>query len=405
MLLIRNSNLVDWRKSSRATCDILIDDGVIKKIDTRIDCSDSDIIEAKGLVAIPGIVDPHVHLRQPGYEWKETVESGVLAATSGGVTSLCAMPNVMPCPDSVENYHYVRSFQKDTVIRVLQSCSINQNLSGRRNNWKELYEAGAIVFTNDGLPVDRNSDMAAALWFSRETGVLVAEHPEIPEFDKSLGNTEHAVICRDVILNERIGGRLHLQHVSLASSIDFLKQAREKNIRFTIETCPHYFIETSEGLPEGFYEVYPPIRTADDLKAIRWAIVSGLIDIIASDHAPHTLEEKTSEVPARGFSGVELLFPLSYTALVSEGLLSLQALTKLLTFNSSNLLGINPACLEEGERADIVLFDPNESWIVEESSMYSKGKNTPFLGKKLDAKVKYTIASGRIVYPFTGESV
>jgi len=400
MLLIKNALLADWRRTSNSnTYDILIDRGVIQRIDSEIDCSNANVLEAKGLIAIPGIVDLHVHLREPGYEWKETVKSGVMAAAAGGVTTLCAMPNLKPCPDSPENYSYVKSFQKESSVRIVQSCSINHNLSGERSDWAQLNRAGAIVFSNDGMPVDRNTDMAAILKFSKETGIVVAEHPEIPDIEKEFGYTEKAVICRDVMLNEIIGGNLHIQHVSLASSIVFLEEARRKNISFTIETCPHYFAEPRQGLPRGSYEVYPPLRREDDMIAVREAIKSGLIDVIASDHAPHRTEEKTGLTPARGFSGVELLFPLTYSALVREGVISLEDLCRLMVFSPSKLLGIEPCSFENGERADIALFDPDETWVIEELGMYSKGKNSPFVGKRIRGRVKFTIASGRVVFP------
>lgn len=399
MLLIKNALLADWRRTSNNAYDILIDRGVIQRIDSEIDCPNANVLEAKGLIAIPGIVDSHVHLREPGYEWKETVKSGVMAAAAGGVTTLCAMPNVKPCPDSTDNYSYVKSFQKDSPVRIVQSCSINRNLSGERSDWKQLHKAGATLFSNDGMPVERNTDMAAILKFSKESGTVVAEHPEIPEIEEELGGTEKAVICRDVMLNEIIGGNLHIQHVSLASSIVFLEEARRKNISFTIETCPHYFVEPSRGLPRGSYEVYPPLRCQDDMIAVREAIKSGLIDVIASDHAPHKIEEKTGLTPARGFSGIELLFPLTYSALVREGVISLENLCRLMVFSPSKLLGIEPCSFENGKRADIALFDPDETWVVEESGMYSKGKNSPFVGKRIKGRIKFTIASGRVIFP------
>ncbi|HRV01457.1 MAG TPA: dihydroorotase [Mesotoga sp.] len=400
MLLIKSVRMVDWRRSSITPYDILIEDGRIRKIDSEINLSGVPVIYGAGLTAIPGMVDAHVHLRQPGYEYKETVETATRAAAAGGVTALCAMPNVKPCPDSPENLENVRAFQRDSKIRIIQSCAINRDLDGERSDWKELLGSGARFFTNDGLPVDRVSDMVEILKFSRETGVVVGEHPEAPGMDEKIHNAEAMMICRDIFLNERIGGNLHIQHISLAESVRYLEKCRHKNIKFTVETCPHYFCEVEKGLEMGMYEVYPPLRNEEDRQAIIWALSTRLISIIASDHAPHSIEDKKLDKPARGFSGIELLFSLCYNSLVRKAIIDLERLVEFLSLSPSLLLGIEPVCFETGKRADIVLFDPDEEWCVEESAMYSKGKNTPFMGSRLKGRIKYTIASGEVIYPF-----
>ncbi|HNS67703.1 MAG TPA: amidohydrolase family protein, partial [Mesotoga infera] len=180
----------------------------------------------------------------------------------------------------------------------------------------------------------------------------------------------------------------------------YLEKCRHKNIKFTVETCPHYFCEVEKGLEMGMYEVYPPLRNEEDRQAIIWALSTRLISIIASDHAPHSIEDKKLDKPARGFSGIELLFSLCYNSLVRKAIIDLERLVEFLSLSPSLLLGIEPVCFETGKRADIVLFDPDEEWCVEESAMYSKGKNTPFMGSRLKGRIKYTIASGEVIYPF-----
>ncbi len=404
MILLKAVRTVDCNRSIDGLRDILISEGKILKIAEKIPDQGAKVIEGKGLTAIPGIVDVHVHLREPGYAYKETVESGTRAAAAGGVTTICAMPNVLPCPDSIERYENVVSYQKNSPIRIAQSCAVNRNLMEERSDWKGLSACGVRLFTNDGCTVDKCSDMTAVLKHTRETGSVVAEHAEVPGMNEIVERAEEIIIARDLMLNEKIGGRLHLQHVSLAESASRLKEAKSRTVRFTAETCPHYFLPTEKGLHEGYYEVYPPLREDPDRRAILWALSSGLITVIASDHAPHTVEEKTSEKPARGLSGVELLFPLCYDYFVKGLKMRLERVLHFLVQAPSQLLGIDPVCFEEGKIADIVLFDPEAEWMIEESTLHSKGKNTVFLGKRMKGKVCATIASGEIIYPFGEEA-
>jgi dihydroorotase len=220
--------------------------------------------------------------------------------------------------------------------------------------------------------------------------------------DERIDQAESVVILRDLFLNEKVRGRLHLQHVSLSRSVEWMDLAKQRHIPFTAETCPHYFIEVEPQNNPGAYEVYPPLRDANNRQAILKAIASGLIDMIASDHAPHTIEDKMTDKPARGFSGVELLFPLCFDYLVRSEKMPLDKLLVLLNRNPSRLLGMEPSCFQEGKRADLFLFDPEEKWMVEPSVMHSNGKNTPFLGKRLTGRIKATIASGKMVFPFEG---
>ncbi len=402
MLLIRNVLIHNGKQSDPSRYDMLIVDGTIAQIGSHIQNDQAQTIHANGLWAVPGIVDAHVHLRQPGYDYKETVEMASKAAVSGGVTAFCAMPNLIPCPDDPETLQHVRTFQKDAPISIIQSCAVNCSLTGERSDWVRLREMGASFFTNDGYPIDSMSDLAAILTFSRDHGVVVADHPENRGMDERIDQTESVVILRDLFLNEKVRGRLHLQHVSLSKSLEWMDLAKQRHIPFTAETCPHYFIPVEPALHSGAYEVYPPLRDEQDRQAILQAIISGRMDIIASDHAPHTIEEKMAETPARGFSGVELLFPLCFDALVRSKKLALDTLLDLLHRNPSRLLGMEPLGFQEGERADFFLFDPKEKWMVEPSVMHSKGKNTPFIGKRLTGRVKATIISGKMVFPFEG---
>jgi len=400
MILIKNVRTTDWRRAESEPRDLLVSDGKIAKIADTISREDAKIINGKGLIALPGIIDVHVHLREPGYAYKETVETGTRAAAAGGVTTVCAMPNLSPCPDSILHYETVVSFQKGAPIRVIQSCAVNENLKEGRSDWEALSNHGARVFTNDGWPIGRCSDMAAILKHSRKSGCVVAEHAEVMGMNEESDRAEEILVARDLMLNERIGGRLHIQHISTTESTSWLKESKSKNIGYTAETCPHYFIPPEKGLPQGYYEVYPPLRGSEDLRAILWALSSGLITVIASDHAPHTYEEKTVEKPARGLTGVELLFPLCYDFFVNRLKMRLERLLNYLVCAPARLLGLDPVCFEVGKNADIALFDPEAVWTIDESTLHSKGKNTAFLGKQMKGKIVATIASGNLVYPF-----
>lgn len=398
-MLIKNVSLIDWKKSGHTTYDILIEDGIIKDISERISATDTEIIEGSGLTALPGFTDVHAHLREPGYEYKETISSGTKAAAAGGITTLCAMPNVVPCPDNPDTYEEICSkINEKATVEVFQAAAINQDLSGNRTNWAELYKAGARIFTNDGLAVSNSVDMADFLTFTVGKEAFVSEHAEISNLDSSFGGGEDIVIARDIMLNNKIKGKLHLAHVSMSSSIEILKEARKRGIPFTAETCPHYFTELERTQPDSWYEVYPPVRNKDDIEAMRWAINNGIIDVLASDHAPHNKKEKFGSNAARGFSGVELLFLMGYNELVKTSLLSMEKLLKLLVYNPSLLLGKEPVCFEIGKKADIVLVDLKREWTINEESLFSKGKNTPFLGKKIEGKIVHTIASGKLIF-------
>lgn len=398
-MLIKNVNLIDWKQSSHSTYDILIEDGFIADISEELSVKDSEIIEGKGLTAFPGFIDVHVHLREPGYEYKETISSGTLAAAAGGVTTLCSMPNVIPCPDNLENYKKVNTLIKErSTVETFQAAAINKDLSGERTNWEELYKAGARIFTNDGLAVSDSGDMADFLAFTVGRNAFVSEHAEIRDLDSVFLGGEDIIIARDIMLNEKLKGKLHLAHVSMSSSMEILKEARKRGIPFTAETCPHYFTGLERTQPDSWYEVYPPIRTENDIEAIRWAIRSGIIDVLASDHAPHNKKEKFGLHPARGFSGVELLFLMGYNELVKSGLISIEKLIKLLVYSPSLLLGKEPVCFEKGKKADITLVDLKKERIINEASIYSRGKNTPFIGKKIEGEIIHTIASGKIIF-------
>ena len=402
MILLKNVRWMDWRYSCDEPCDILVHGGRIARIGQNLPVHRTSKLDAKGLVAIPGLVDVHVHVRQPGFEHKETVKSATQAALAGGVTNFCAMPNVSPCPDSPENWEIVRSYQYNAPLPIVQAGAVNRGLQMESCDWREMFQKGCRLFTNDGYPIERHADMVEVLRFSRETGAIVAQHAEMLGMDESTTRGEARVIERDLSINASEKGNLHVQHVSLEESVSLLERARGKGIRFSAETCPHYFCAVEPGLPVGAYNVYPPLRTPEDRSAIVHALSSGVISILCSDHAPHTRAEKTGSGALRGFSGVELLFSLGYNELVLGGKMGMGKLLDLMSRAPSVLLGMEPVSIEVGRRADLVLFDPEEEWVVEESTLFSHGKNTPFLGKKLKGKIKYTIVQGKVLFPFRG---
>ena len=397
-MIIKNVKLIDEINSRGYTYDLLIRDGCINNIANKIKATGEEIYDMRGLTAVPGIADIHVHLREPGFEYKETIESGVKAAISGGVTTICAMPNTEPCLDNEEQFNKISKKLDKLPIKVYQSAAINKSLTGQRTDWESLYNSGAIVFTNDGYPIQSEKDLQDILQFSQNKRIKIAEHPEMIGKNEKEYKGEAELIKRDLEINREIGGKIHFQHVSLSESIDILENAKKEKIEFTAETCPHYFSNIQRIKQDNYYNVYPPLRKEKDVESVINGIKKGLISIISSDHAPHTMKEKENENPSRGFSGTELLFLLTYNNLFLKKHITIQKLIDLLVVNSHKFLNETPTKIRPGTKADLFLFDPEEEWIIDESSIVSKGKNSAFLGHRIKGRVKMTIADGKIVY-------
>lgn len=398
--------------------DILIDNGVIMAAEPQIKVDDAQIIDAGGLCAAPGLVDMHVHLRDPGGTQKEDIITGCRAAAVGGVTSIAAMPNTSPVADTPEVISYVAEKSKNTGIHVYPIAAITKGLQGTALcNFEELHKAGAIAFSDDGRPVKDAAMMLAAMNEAAKVGSPVISHCEDMSLaggiinegkvSKKLGvqgvlnAAETVQAAREAALSITSGLPVHIAHVSAAETVDIIRAAKQLGAKITAETCPHYF-----SLDESFtlsrdadYRMNPPLRTNRDINAVIEGLHDGTIDAIATDHAPHTPQDKACfETAPNGVIGLETSLAVGITYLVRPGYLLLEELIEKMTVSPARILRIPAGLIEVGAPADILLFDPDESFTVDPEKMFSKSKNTPYKGMTLYGRVKYTISSGKLIY-------
>ena len=420
-LLIKNGRVLDPTLGLDLIADVYIVDGKIEGVEKNISASVDRIIDAQGLWVLPGLVDIHVHLREPGEEWKEDIESGTRAALHGGVLRVACMPNTKPPVDNPEVCSAIIAKAKEKgYVPVYPIACITKGQAGKElTEFGRLKLAGAVALSDNGKWVQNSEVMRKALLYAKSFDLTIISHPEDPslsfggqvnlgKLSAKLGlkgvpfSAETVAVVRDLLLAKETKGKLHLAHLSVKENLPFLRWAKEEGINFTAETCPHYF-HLTEWECDGYNtlaKVNPPLRTEDDVLAIKQAIKEGLIEVIASDHAPHSPLEKDVEfeLASPGMIGLEFLLPLSST-LVREGLISPLKLLELLITNPAKVIGIEPPTLRRGEKAEIVLFDPEEEYLVTEDFIQSKSKNTPFLGKTLKGRVKKVILKDK-VYEF-----
>ncbi len=422
-LLIKNARVVDPANKIDAVCDILTEDAKIIKVGRNISDKSDKEIDASSKIALPGIVDMHVHLREPGREDKETVATGTAAALKGGATSLLTMPNTYPCMDNEESVQLLQAIIKRSALaNVFVAGAITRNRQGKElADIAELKLAGAVAITDDGSSVDSDALMEEALKKAARENLLVICHSE----DKSLSNngvinlgftstrlglrgipreSEYKRIERDINLAAKTGAAVHIAHVSCRESVSIIAKAKKQGIKVTAETAPHYFALTEEVVCEynTNMKMNPPLRAKEDVEAIKQGLKDGTIDAIASDHAPHTENEKEIEFDRAEFGviGLETELAVSISELVNTGILSLSCLVEKLSFNPARILGISKGALGVGSDADIIIVSPEIEWEVQKDNLISKSKNSCFLGKKLKGMVEYTICGGKIVYPF-----
>jgi len=428
-ILIHGGRIVDPGNDIDMIGDLIITRDIIAGIE-KLGTIDIDsvgneyrIIHAEGMVVCPGFVDLHCHLRQPGYEEKETIASGTLAAAAGGYTTVCCMPNTNPPLDSGEMIKQILNIaSKEGHIKVLPIGCITEKRNGKAiANMSEMVEAGAVGFSDDGSPVSDDGIMEKALNNSICFGVPIIDHCEkvYPGQDwdmnsstraKLLGlrgmpeNSEELMVERDITLNRNIGGHLHIAHVSTARSASLIRRAKESGIRITAEVTPHHLTLTEDiVVPDNTNtKVNPPLRTKEDIEILIEALNDNVIDIISTDHAPHSAREKlcSFEKAAFGISGLETALG-SLMGLVHKGKISLKKLVSKLTCEPAAIIKnrdhVN-GTLKRGCSADVTIFDPNREWIVRASNFISKGKNTPLDGKQLTGKVMATIWHGKLVF-------
>ncbi len=419
-LRITNLHIIDPSQHLDEDGEILILDGKIARIGEPGELPEGvPVMDGMGLCAAPGLVDIHVHLRDPGLTYKEDIFTGTKAAAAGGGTSVMCMPNTKPVIDSAETVAYILEKAKGASARVYPVAAITQGMTGQQlSDFAALRAAGAAAVSDDGRPVENAALMKKAMELCAGLGLPVASHCEdlhiigkgimnegavsrklgVPGMDRS---SEDSVTAREIALAAATGARVHICHVSTRGAVAFLRDAKARNIPVTAETAPHYFMLTEQLLKkrDANCRMNPPLREEADRLAILEAVRDGVIDVIATDHAPHSPEEKSGfETAPNGVVGLETSFAACVTGLVEPGMLTLYELIERMSTKPAELMKLPGGTLKLGAAADLFLFAPDERWVVEPEKFFSKGKNTPFAGMTLTGRVKYTFLGGKLVY-------
>lgn len=418
-ILIKNAHIIDPANSIDEIANIYVEDGRISDITKDYELKADFEINAEGMVAAPGLVDMHVHLRDPGFTDKEDIITGCNAAAAGGVTSLLAMPNTNPTVDSAETVKYILDKAKNAKARVYVAAAITKGLKGVEScSIEELSNAGAIALSDDGRPVENTRYMAEAMKNAPKNNMCVVAHCEDlylanggkineGEVSKRLkvkgipAAAEDTGTAREIALSAVYNVPVHICHVSTKTSVALIRDAKARGVKVTAETAPHYFSLTEKSLisKDADFRMNPPLRCDDDVSEIIKGLYDGTIDAIATDHAPHTPQEKSDfEKAPNGSIGMETSLSVANTYLVDKGILTLSQIIEKMSLNPAKILNIPAGTLSIGANADIVIFNPNEEYIVDINKLHGKSKNTPFKNMKLKGKVKYTILNGDIVY-------
>ena len=419
--LIKNGQ-INTRKNMTIPAEIWIEDGRIKAIGTGFSEAEFDeVFDAKGQLITPGLVDVHVHLREPGFTYKETIEAGTRSAARGGFTTVCAMPNLNPVPDTAEKLKQVYDIiRKDAVVKVLQYAPITENLrSEKLVDQEALIEEGSFAFTNDGVGVQTAGTMYLAMKEAAKNNKALVAHTE----DESLlfggvmhagkkaeelglpgilSVTESSQIARDLLLAEATGVHYHVCHVSTKESVRVIRDAKKEGIHVTAEVSPHHLILIDEDIPEdfGFWKMNPPLRGREDREALIEGLLDGTIDCIATDHAPHGLEEKSQSFMKSPFGivGSETAFQLIYTHFVETGQFTLEQVINWLAVKPAEIFGLNAGTLTVGAPADVAIFDITKTCTIDKEDFLSKGENTPFIGWKVKGETQMTFVNGKLVW-------
>lgn len=394
-LLIKNANMIDAYESFYG--DILIIDGIITEIGKEINKNGIDIIDAKGLTLMPSFIDTHAHFRDPGLTYKEDMESGSRAAAKGGYTGVCLMGNTNPICSTKEVVEYVRNKAKEVgLIDVHQCVSITENFGGKSIEHLNAFDDDKelVAITDDGVGVMDSSIMMKAMEKAKENNWIVMSHAEDKTFSKiDMRIAEDLMTIRDLYLAKVTKARLHMAHVSTIESIEAIRRAKKEGANVTCEVTPHHIGLITE---ESNYRVNPPIREKEDVNAIIEGIKDGTVDCIGTDHAPHTEEDKAKGAP--GMVGIETAFSICYTELVKKNGISVNKLSELMSRNPAKILGMNKGSITIGKDGDLVLVDLNKEIVIDKEKFASKGKNTPFHGRKYFGEVVMTIKGGKLIY-------
>jgi len=424
-IVIKNGRVIDPANGLDEPKDLLIDKGRIKALESpgsiSFDAGEKpSVIDAKGCVVCPGLIDMHVHFREPGFEYKETITSGCRSAAAGGFTSVAVMPNTNPVNDTRAVTEHILSLARtEDIINVYPIAAITQKLEGERlSEMADLKDAGAIAFSDDGRPVISNELMRRAFEYSKMFKLPLIQHSEMLDLTEGgcmnegmvsteLGlkgmptEAEDIMVYRDIALLEKTGGRLHVAHISSKNSVDLVRQAKSRGLSVTCEVAPHHFTLTDEAV-RGYdtnTKMSPPLRAIDDVEAIKEGLQDGTIDIIATDHAPHDIADKQVEYQNAcfGIVGLETALPLSLK-LVDEKILSMGDVIKKLTSTPADIFNLKAGNLSLGNEADILIFNSNLEYSIDISKFHSKSKNSPFDGWKVKGKVIHTLVKGKTAY-------
>lgn len=420
-ILIKNGRLINPSENLDKVMDIFVEDGIIKEKAESIEKQADTVIDAAGCYVMPGLIDLHVHFRDPGLTYKEDIETGSKAAAKGGFTTVCCMPNTKPVVDNVETVKYIiEKGEKTGLTNVLPVGAVTKNMAGVEiTDVEELKKAGICAISEDGKSVMNSGVYRKAMKNAAKANVPVLAHCEdinlveggvINLGDKSselgvkgISNAvEDVIAMRDIMLAKETGATLHLCHCSTRDSVEMVKRAKEEGIKVTAEVCPHHFSMCSDDITsnDGNFKMNPPLRAREDMEALIKGLQDDIMDVISTDHAPHSAEEKAKDLEHAPFGivGLETSVALTVTNLVKKGYLTPMQMAAKMSYNPAKVLGIPKGTLDEGKIADITIIDPDKEYTIDVNTFESKGKNTPFDGYKVSGEVEYTILNGKIVY-------
>ena len=420
-ILIKNGRLINPSENLDKVMDIFVEDGIIKEKAESIEKQADTVIDAAGCYVMPGLIDLHVHFRDPGLTYKEDIETGSKAAAKGGFTTVCCMPNTKPVVDNVETVKYIiEKGEKTGLTNVLPVGAVTKNMAGVEiTDVEELKKAGICAISEDGKSVINSGVYRKAMKNAAKANVPVLAHCEdinlveggvINLGDKSselgvkgISNAvEDVIAMRDIMLAKETGATLHLCHCSTKDSVEMVKRAKEEGIKVTAEVCPHHFSMCSDDITsnDGNFKMNPPLRAREDMEALIKGLQDDIMDVISTDHAPHSAEEKAKDLEHAPFGivGLETSVALTVTNLVKKGYLTPMQMAAKMSYNPAKVLGIPKGTLDEGKIADITIIDPNKEYTIDVNTFESKGKNTPFDGYKVSGEVEYTILNGKVVY-------
>lgn len=425
--LIQNGHILDPDTGKNGKYDVLISDGRIEKVEERIDPSEAEnVILADGKYVMPGFIDLHVHFREPGFEYKETIKTGSMAAARGGFTSVCPMPNTNPVIDNKEMVEYLFQKEKeDSVVHILPVGAVTKGQVGTElADIKGMAEAGAKALSEDGKSVMDILVYMEGMKQANENHLVVLAHCEDKNLVrggvinagkkaeelglKGISNVvEDVITARDIFLAKETGAKLHLCHCSTKDSVALIKMAKEQGYQVTGEVCPHHFTMCDEEIlsDDGNYKMNPPLRSREDVQALKEGLRDGIMDVIATDHAPHSIKEKANSIEKAPFGivGLETAFALTVTELVKTGYLSPMQMVEKMSYNPAQIIGTDKGSLAVGKAADLVIADFDTSYKIEAEKFVSKGKNTPFDGKEVYGRILKTFVDGMIVYDYEQE--